>query len=45
MQRRNLGAGHVEGFNKCILVVLILEVINGEGEILITQLTDLVIMN
>lgn len=29
LQRRNLGAGHVEGFNKCILVVLILEVING----------------
>lgn len=45
LQRRNLGAGHVEGLNECILVVVILEVINGEGEILITQLTNLVIIS
>lgn len=40
LQRRNLGAGGVEGFNECILVVVILKEINGEGEILITQLTN-----
>ena len=40
----NLRAGRVEGLNECILVVVILEVVNGEGEILITQLTNLVIV-
>lgn len=45
LQRRNMGAGRVEGFSECILVVVILKVINGECEILITQLTNLVIMS